>query len=238
MFFGATEQELIPVKSFYFFFYAAFGSLFPLMGVYFKQMGMNPGQCGILVGMRPFVEFLAAPFWGSYADRCRQGKKLLLASLACWVLFTIPLSFIRPEAINCIERRNATDFVLTYTRTKRDTSAMYNPEPLLFDDVNDELLEHDLPPEQAEEHSRRKRSLLLPRIDAGISPVHINFVSNYDDKHHRDYVTPIFSSMVYRTPVSRSRGGRESLFGLHYYVASLLVYRTFRRLSSCCCWSS
>lgn len=68
-FFGPTEHELIPVKSFYFFFYAAFGSLFPLMGVYFKQMGMNPGQCGILIGMRPFVEFLSAPFWGSYADR-------------------------------------------------------------------------------------------------------------------------------------------------------------------------
>ncbi|XP_062130863.1 major facilitator superfamily domain-containing protein 6 [Drosophila sulfurigaster albostrigata] len=198
MFFGATEQELIPVKSFYFFFYAAFGSLFPLMGVYFKQMGMNPGQCGILVGMRPFVEFLSAPFWGSYADRCRQGKKLLLASLACWVLFTIPLSFIRPEAINCIERRNATDFVLTYTRTKRDTSAMYEPDHELAYDELDMLAEDQ--DEEQESHIRRKRSLLLPRIDAGISPVHINFVSNYDDKYHRDYVTPIFSSMVYRTP--------------------------------------
>lgn len=69
MLFGPTEYELLPVKGFYFFFYAAFGSLFPLMGVYFKQMGMNPGQCGILIGMRPFVEFLSAPFWGSYADR-------------------------------------------------------------------------------------------------------------------------------------------------------------------------
>ncbi|EDW00917.1 major facilitator superfamily domain-containing protein 6 [Drosophila grimshawi] len=198
MFFGATEQELIPVKSFYFFFYAAFGSLFPLMGVYFKQMGMNPGQCGILVGMRPFVEFLSAPFWGSYADRCRQGKKLLLASLACWVLFTIPLSFIRPEAINCIERRNATDFVLTYTRTKRDTSAMYEPISQLDQDPDSSMLDDEVQSEEG--HSRRKRSLLLPRIDAGISPVHINFVSNYDNKHHRDYVTPIFSSMVYRTP--------------------------------------
>ncbi|XP_034653619.1 major facilitator superfamily domain-containing protein 6 [Drosophila subobscura] len=196
MFFGvSTERELIPVKSFYFFFYAAFGSLFPLMGVYFKQMGMNPGQCGILVGMRPFVEFLSAPFWGSYADRCRQGKKLLLCSLACWVLFTIPLSFIRPEAINCIERRNATDFVLTYTRTKRDLSAMYDWDQDQGTMPAEEALE-----EAEAAHSRSKRSLLLPRIDAGISPVHINFVSNYDDKYHRDYVTPIFSSMVYRTP--------------------------------------
>ena len=39
--FGSVDQELLTVKTFYFFFYSAFGSLFPLMGVYFKQMGMN-----------------------------------------------------------------------------------------------------------------------------------------------------------------------------------------------------
>lgn len=67
--FGGVDQELLMVKTFYFFFYSAFGSLFPLMGVYFKQMGMNAGQCGLLIGSRPFIEFLSAPFWGSYADR-------------------------------------------------------------------------------------------------------------------------------------------------------------------------
>lgn len=67
--FGAVDQELLTVKTFYFFFYSAFGSLFPLMGVYFKQMGMNAGQCGLLIGLRPFIEFLSAPFWGSLADR-------------------------------------------------------------------------------------------------------------------------------------------------------------------------
>ncbi|XP_061398696.1 major facilitator superfamily domain-containing protein 6 [Musca vetustissima] len=206
MLFGPTEHELIPVKSFYFFFYAAFGSLFPLMGVYFKQMGMNPGQCGILIGMRPFVEFLSAPFWGSYADRCRQGKKLLLGSLACWILFTIPLSFIKPEPVKCIER-NATGFVLTYTRSKRDLSA-FNMAELQSDSVetfdNESAIEAALTKPMSDEleeetHSRRKRSI-FPRIDAGISPVHIRFVSNYDAKEHNDYVTPIFSSMVYRTP--------------------------------------
>jgi hypothetical protein len=67
--FGTVDQELLTVKTFYFFFYSAFGSLFPLMGVYFKQMGMNAGQCGLLIGLRPFIEFLSAPFWGSWADR-------------------------------------------------------------------------------------------------------------------------------------------------------------------------
>lgn len=47
---------------------------------------------------------------------------LLLGSLACWILFTIPLSFIKPEPVKCLER-NETAIVLTYTRTKRDLSA-------------------------------------------------------------------------------------------------------------------
>lgn len=69
---GSVDPELLTVKTFYFFFYSAFGSLFPLMGVYFKQMGMNAGQCGLLIGTRPFVEFLSAPFWGSLADRWQK----------------------------------------------------------------------------------------------------------------------------------------------------------------------
>lgn len=69
---GAVDPELLTVKTFYFFFYSAFGSLFPLMGVYFKQMGMNAGQCGLLIGTRPFVEFLSAPFWGGLADRWQK----------------------------------------------------------------------------------------------------------------------------------------------------------------------
>lgn len=108
MLFGPVDQELIIVKSFYFFFYSAFGSLFPLMGVYFKQMGMNAGQCGILVGCRPFVEFLSAPFWGNLADRWRKGKLLLLASLAAWIIFTVPLGSIQPPATSCMEIKNNT----------------------------------------------------------------------------------------------------------------------------------
>lgn len=44
------SRELTVSKLFYLCFFAAFGSLFPLLGVYFKQMGMNALQCGILMG--------------------------------------------------------------------------------------------------------------------------------------------------------------------------------------------
>lgn len=134
MLFGAVDQELLIVKTFYFFFYSAFGSLFPLMGVYFKQMGMNAGQCGLLIGTRPFVEFLSAPFWGSLADRLiwisvlinsvsfnlnsfrrwQKGKMLLLASLSAWIIFTLPLGFIQPPATSCMDQSaNQSSFLRT-----------------------------------------------------------------------------------------------------------------------------
>ncbi|CAK9807696.1 Major facilitator superfamily domain-containing protein 6 [Anthophora quadrimaculata] len=109
--FGAVDQELLTVKTFYFFFYSAFGSLFPLMGVYFKQMGMNAGQCGLLMGLRPFVEFLSAPFWGSLADRWQKGKMIFLASLSCWIMFTLPLAFMQPPATSCLVMRNRTMYL-------------------------------------------------------------------------------------------------------------------------------
>lgn len=128
--FGTIDQELLIVKGFYFCFYSAFGSLFPLMGVYFKQMGMNATQCGFLIGSRPFVEFLSAPFWGSLADRWQRGKLLLLASLAAWIIFTVPLGSLQPPATSCMEIKNNTATLKTPEVTariinKRDVATYY-----------------------------------------------------------------------------------------------------------------
>ena len=53
-----TRKNLRVPKAFYFFFFAAFGSLSPLMAIYFKQMAFSSAQVGILFGFRPLVEFL------------------------------------------------------------------------------------------------------------------------------------------------------------------------------------
>lgn len=66
---GAINRELLIAKAFYFCFFSAFGSLLPLMAIYFKNMGMTPTQAGILIGIRPFVGYLSAPFWADLADR-------------------------------------------------------------------------------------------------------------------------------------------------------------------------
>lgn len=47
-------------------------------------------------------------------------------------------------------------------------------------------------------HTIRKRSLRL-NLQAGQSPIGVEYASNYDEKEHESWVKPIISSIVYRT---------------------------------------
>ncbi|XP_015282281.1 PREDICTED: major facilitator superfamily domain-containing protein 6-like [Gekko japonicus] len=96
-----VNNDLLVSKVFYFFFYAAYGSLYPLLPVYYKQLGMTPSQSGLLVGIRYFIEFCSAPFWGVVADRFKKGKVVLLFSLLCWVLFNLGIGFVKPATLRC-----------------------------------------------------------------------------------------------------------------------------------------
>ncbi|XP_035824666.1 uncharacterized protein LOC101863419 [Aplysia californica] len=109
--FTVVDRDLLFCKLFYFFFFGAFGSLFPLLAIYFKQLGMNASQSGVLIGFRPFVEFLSAPFWGGLADKWRRGKEMLLFALLCWIVFTMAIAFVQPPAHKCL-KSNGTHNVL------------------------------------------------------------------------------------------------------------------------------
>ena len=98
---GSINKRLLVSKLFYFFFWSAYGSFFPLLGVYFKQIGMNPTQSGILVGCRPLIEFISAPSMGSLADRLHIRRLMLLFNLMCWMCFVFPFAFIKPADNTC-----------------------------------------------------------------------------------------------------------------------------------------
>lgn len=102
-----VNRDLLICKLFYFFFFGAFGSLYPLLAIYFKQLGMNATQSGILIGFRPFIEFCSAPFWGGVADKTRKWKQLQLFSLFCWIVFTLAMAFVKPPPVTC-EGANST----------------------------------------------------------------------------------------------------------------------------------
>ncbi|XP_006864110.1 PREDICTED: major facilitator superfamily domain-containing protein 6 [Chrysochloris asiatica] len=98
------NNDLLISKVFYFFFYSAYGSLYPLLPVYYKQLGMSPSQSGLLVGIRYFIEFCSAPFWGVVADRFKKGKIVLLFSLLCWVMFNLGIGFVKPATLRCVPK--------------------------------------------------------------------------------------------------------------------------------------
>ena len=120
--FTVVDKDLLFCKLFYFFFFGAFGSLFPLLAIYFKQLGMSAAQSGVLIGFRPFIEFLSAPFWGGLADKWRRGKEMLLFALLCWIVFTLAIAFVKPPAHKCLAF-NGTHNILEETlgnRRRRD----------------------------------------------------------------------------------------------------------------------
>ncbi|ESO85407.1 hypothetical protein LOTGIDRAFT_107720 [Lottia gigantea] len=189
--FTYVNRDLFVCKLFYFFFFGAFGSLFPLMAIYFKQLGMNASQGGVLIGFRPFIEFLSAPFWGGVADRWKRAKELLLFSLFCWIVFTLSIAFVHPPAHKCLYN-NKTHTVLENPRNRRDASCL--PE-----DFDSKTLDLKLP--CPNEHE--KPWILLPqpmKRGTGQSPHRLdhNKIVNANKSDVEGLVHSPYSTVVYK----------------------------------------
>ncbi|XP_062588528.1 major facilitator superfamily domain-containing protein 6-like [Saccostrea cucullata] len=95
-YFYTLETDLLPFKLFYFSFYGALGAVFPFMSLYLKQLGLSPREIGILAGVRPILGFCSGPLWGSFADRWRMRRCLLVVSTLGWVAFIMGIGFVTP----------------------------------------------------------------------------------------------------------------------------------------------
>lgn len=90
-------------------------------------------------------------------------------------MFTLPLSWVQPGAVSCVSPVNATAYNLT--------------EPRYDDDWQTET-----------PASRAVRSFRGPNARAEGSPLPVSDALNYDQKANGDWVTPLHSFIVYRTP--------------------------------------
>ncbi|XP_072232165.1 major facilitator superfamily domain-containing protein 6-like isoform X2 [Leuresthes tenuis] len=143
------NSRLLISKVFYFFFYAAYGSLHPLLAVFYKQLGMSASRSGLLVGIRYFIEFCSAPFWGVVADRFKKGKAVLLFSVLCWLVFNCGIGFVKAAQMKCVEKGASVTTVApmttmtttspfsnvstNHTRGRRSAAALFElPEAPLF----------------------------------------------------------------------------------------------------------
>lgn len=123
---------------------------------------------------------------------------LLLASLTSWIIFTLPIGFIQPPATSCIQADSPTSFSLAQPQVpsprihKRSIGDASNPlsvldEALLMVDNNNNNKNLNL--------NRTRRD--VPWVDAGISPILVNYTTNFNPKLHKTWVSPLFSSIVY-----------------------------------------
>ncbi len=100
-----VNRPLLVPKFFYFFFFSGWGTLLPYLALYFKQLLLTPTQVGILMGLKPFVNFLVIPLWGAIVDRFNKSRLVLIASLIALIIATFSISLVPPP----VERK-----ILTY----------------------------------------------------------------------------------------------------------------------------
>lgn len=94
---GAAMRLLASL--FYFGYFAAMGTLFPFLNLYYQQSGMTTEQIGVLAALPPLTVLVAAPLWGSLADAFGLHRRLLpltvfgtaLPALALTRVDTFPL---------------------------------------------------------------------------------------------------------------------------------------------------
>ena len=139
--------------AYYYFFYGALGSLFPFLNLFYRSVGMDPWQIGILGGIRPLIALLWAPIWSFVANKYKIRKIILIVSLVSWIAFTVPFLLV-PHSFaseQCPNQGNNTgsEISLTYggsltDHEKRELKniSLVNNRLFSFAEAND-LSEHE-----------------------------------------------------------------------------------------------
>lgn len=91
-----VNRHLLVPKLFYLFFFSGWGSLLPYLALYFKQLLLTPTQVGILMGLKPFVNFLVIPIWGAIVDRFNKSRLVLIISLMALIISTFSICLVPP----------------------------------------------------------------------------------------------------------------------------------------------
>ncbi len=97
------EADYLLFKGFCFFLYGAYGGFIPYLPLYFKQLFLGASYAGIIIGIRPLIQCIGAPFWGVIADRYHAGKVIFLGSVIAWIVKAFVLLAVRPHNQHCIE---------------------------------------------------------------------------------------------------------------------------------------
>ncbi|XP_067021896.1 uncharacterized protein [Acropora muricata] len=177
-----VNRDLLVYKAFYFFFLSGFGSIFPYLPVYFRQIGLPASQVGLLLGLRPIVQFASAPFWAIMADKYRKRKSVLVMSVLSWLIMTLTLAFVEPTNEICeIRQGNATHkHIVNYTKVK---TGFFRRSIWHQAEVNTNMGEKhvDVVPIHIKSHNS-KLSKILPRVNRPVITTKLNITQRQSTK--------------------------------------------------------
>lgn len=172
--------------AYYYFFYGALGSLFPFVNLYYRAVGMDPWQIGILGGIRPLIALLCAPIWSFVSNKYKIRKIILVVSLVSWIVFTVPLLLV-PHSFatdQCPSQGNNTSSELSLT----DEDSLTDHEKRELNNislVNYRLVSSE-EPDDLPEHEKNGRNFQRRRLhgktskrDAGHTCVKNRFASSH-----------------------------------------------------------
>eukprot|EP01031_Cornospumella_fuschlensis_P026955 gene26955-32569_t len=100
---AANPQSQLPsllfINTLMFLFYASLGAVMPYLPIYYRHLGLNDAQLGLLGAITPAVTFVVSPLWGALADMTGRHKEILILTFSLSILFrTLLLLFPSPVA--------------------------------------------------------------------------------------------------------------------------------------------
>ncbi|XP_031564384.1 major facilitator superfamily domain-containing protein 6-like [Actinia tenebrosa] len=101
------DRSLVVYKIFYFFYFAAIGSLQPYLALYFKHSLQLPAHLvGIVIGIRPFCLFFSAPILGTIADKYSKVRAVLVVALFSYIVSSLVVTVVPPVDMSCLSEVN------------------------------------------------------------------------------------------------------------------------------------
>lgn len=92
---GDERTTRLHFYTYYFFVFFGFGSLFPLLSVYLKDVvGLSGSQIGIVMSISPVVMIIVQPIWGMISDMTQKPISIIVFSLLFGGLFGIIYAFL------------------------------------------------------------------------------------------------------------------------------------------------
>jgi PPP family 3-phenylpropionic acid transporter len=91
---STLPRRLFVAKLVYFGWFAAIGAYMPFITLYYRQVGLDLAQIGLLIALGGVVQLVAAPLWGLLADALRLQRALLPIAM----LGTVPPALLLTRA--------------------------------------------------------------------------------------------------------------------------------------------